>query len=145
MELQWEKLNGRDGHTAGLQLLERMTGVHEIRLTDTGKPYFADHDLHFSISHTENHVFCCVSTRNVGLDAEETDRKLRPSVRRMLSEMEAARVTCDADVLRIWVLKEAFAKLTGRGIGKYLKNTDFSPDDQRIQEIDGCFVAVMEE
>jgi len=45
--------------------------------------------------------------------------------------------------LRLWVLKEAYAKLTGRGLGSYLKETNFSPTDTRITEIGGCFVAVL--
>ena len=48
-------------------------------------------------------------------------------------------------MLRLWVLKESYAKLTGRGFGHYLKDTAFSPDDPAIQEIDGCYVALMEE
>ncbi len=145
MELKWERLDGRDGHTVGRKLLAEMAGQIEVMLTETGKPYFADCPLHFSISHTKNHVFVCVSEKNVGIDAEEKDRKIRPAALAMLSEKERIRVKSDADFLRLWVLKEAYAKLTGRGIGNYLKNTDFSPDDRRIQEIDGCFVAILEE
>ena len=48
-------------------------------------------------------------------------------------------------LLRFWVLKEAYAKLTGRGWGSYLQDTCFSPDDPRIQVIDGCYVAILEE
>ena len=47
--------------------------------------------------------------------------------------------------LRLWVLKEAQSKLTGRGMGIWMKNTDFDPFDQRIQEINGCYVAVLED
>ncbi len=145
MELRWEKLDGRDGHSVGRELLAEMAGDREIGHTETGKPCFLDCPLHFSISHTHDHVFVCVGPNPIGIDAEEMDRKIRPATLAMLSERERARVRSDADFLRLWVLKEAFAKLTGRGIGNYLKNTDFSPDDGRIQEIDGCFVAVLEE
>ncbi len=145
MELRWARLDGRGGHEMGRALLEEMAGVHEIRVTETGKPYFADSPLHFSVSHTKNHVFVCLSHKNCGIDGEETDRPVRPSVIGMLSDAEKARVTCDADLLKLWVLKEAYAKLTGRGIGNYLKNTDFSPDDRAVKEIDGCYVAVLEE
>ena len=50
-----------------------------------------------------------------------------------------------AALLRLWVLKEAYAKLTGRGIGNWLKSTDFDPEDTRITCIDGCYVAILEE
>ncbi len=145
MELRWARLEGRDGHTVGRELLADMVGQQEIMLTDAGKPYFPHSPLHFSISHTKDHVFVCVSEKNVGIDAEEIGRKIRPSLMRILSAGEGARVKNEDDFLKLWVLKEAFAKLTGQGMGNYLKNTDFYPDDGRIREIDGCFVAVMEE
>ena len=50
-----------------------------------------------------------------------------------------------ACLLQLWVLKESYAKLTGRGLGNYLKNTDFDQNDPRIQIIDGCYVAVLTE
>lgn len=145
MKLAWQPLAGQPPHEAGLALLRRLMGgaLPEIRRTDRGKPYFVDHPVHFSISHTENHVFCAISEKNIGIDAEEMGRLPRSAP--LCSPAELARAATPQDLLRLWVLKEAYAKLTGRGIGNYLKNTDFSPDDPRIQEIDGCFVAVLEE
>ena len=141
MHLQWVHLDGADGHNAGRSLLAQMyteaTGqpMPSIAVTGSGKPYFPQDALHFSISHTPCHAFCCLSRTNVGIDAEEESRQAR------LAAAEDPRKA----FLRIWVLKEAYAKLTGHGIGNYLKNTDFSPDDPRISQIDGCFVAVITE
>ena len=149
MELRWERLEGRDGHEAGRELLAKMVQpLPQILVTDRGKPYFADNDLHFSISHTKNHVFCAVSCRNVGIDAEEMGRNMDLGLaRRILSDREMARFQAAEDprdaLLRLWVQKESYAKLTGRGWGNYLCRTDFDPKDVRI--IDGCYVAVMEE
>ncbi len=156
MDLISEKLEGRNAHEAGIALLSRLyrqkTGLPlpEIRKSPRGKPYFPDGKLHFSISHTPHRVFCCLSARNVGMDAEEVQRQIPLRMaQRLLSPGELARFDAAEDkrscLLRLWVLKEAYAKLTGRGIGNYLKNTDFSPDDPRIQIIDGCYVAVLEE
>ena len=146
MKLAWRRLDGRDGHTVGRELLRELVGeLPPILVTDRGKPYFADGSLCFSIAHTKNHAFCCVSENNVGMDAEEADRPVSPALRHMCSAAELARCGTDADLLRLWVLKESWAKLTGRGIGNYLKETDFRPNDGRITQIDGCFVAVMEE
>ena len=39
----------------------------------------------------------------------------------------------------------AAAKLSGEGLRGYPNHTDFSPDDPRITEMNGCRVAVMEE
>ena len=148
MRIAFARLNGRDGHTVGRELLAQLCGgnVPEIAITPQGKPYFANQNLHFSISHTKAHAFCCLSETNVGLDAEEMDRRISPALAdKILSPAEKPRCTCDADILRLWVLKEAFAKLTGKGLGNYLYETDFDPRDPRVLIIDGCFVAVLEE
>lgn len=151
MELAWQRLEGRDGHSAGLQLLAQMVDpLPPIRKTSAGKPYFVGSDVHFSISHTERHIFCCVSSKNVGIDAEEAHRTMDLRLaERWLSEPEMERYLASPDrrdtLLRLWVLKESYAKLTSRGIGNYLKNTNFDPNDPRITQIDGCYVAVMEE
>ena len=155
MKIAGEALNGRSGHEAGRELLERMyreeTGevLPEIAVAERGKPYFVNSPLHFSISHTKHHVFCALSDRPVGLDAEEMDRKadLRLA-ERILSASEKRHFDAAADkqacLLRLWVLKEAAAKLTGEGLRGFPNHTDFDPDDPRIMETDGCYVAAIE-
>lgn len=154
MFLLYEALNGRDGHSVGRELLARLyaqaTGekLPDIAVTPQGKPYFPNGNWHFSISHTKNFVFCALSDRNIGLDAEEKGRAVSPvMIEKFTSDGEKSRLGNDPQdaFLRLWVLKEADAKLTGRGMGNWLKNTDFDPFDQRIQEINGCYVAVLEE
>ena len=152
MRIAFARLNGRDGHTVGRELLAGLCGrnMPEIATTDNGKPFFADKKLHFSISHTKDHAFCCLSNSNIGLDAEEMGRSVSPALAdKILSPAEKARFAAatdpDAALLRLWVLKEAFAKLTGKGLGNYLYRTDFDPDDKRVLIIDGCYVAVLEE
>lgn len=152
MRLAWERLHGRNGHEVGLELLESLyreeTGnsLPAIQRTPQGKPYFLQSPLHFSISHSKNHVFCCLCKENVGMDAEEMDRPVAPAVAlRFCSEAERLRIQTPGDLLRLWVLKESYAKLTGRGLGNYLLETDFSPMDPRIQIIDGCYVAMITE
>lgn len=152
MRIAFARLNRRDGHTVGRELLCQLCGgnVPEIGITDMGKPYFFNGKLHFSISHTKHHAFCCLSETNIGLDAEELDRKISPALGdKILSESEKLRCANSADpnaaILRLWVLKEAYAKLTGKGLGDYLFQTDFDPADPRVMIIDGCYVAVIEE
>ena len=154
MFLQSEALRGRDGHEVGRELLAKLyaqlTGekLPPIAVTTRGKPYFPDADWHFSISHTKHFAFCALSRHNIGLDAEEKGRAVSPvMVEKFTSDSEKSRLGADPQdaFLRLWVLKEADAKLTGRGMGNWLKDTDFDPFDPRIQEINGCYVAVLEE
>ena len=144
------------GHEEGRRLLEQMYRTHvgapmpPIAVTQRGKPYFVDSPWCFSISHTKRHVFCALSQKNIGIDAEEADRKIRPELaQKILSAAEYTRYEAAPDkpaaLLRLWVLKEAQAKLTGEGIKFHPTHTDFSPDDPRVTRLQDCLVAVIEE
>lgn len=147
-------LEGRSGHEAGYALLARLyrqeTGgsLPPIRRTDRGKPYFENSPYHFSISHTPKHAFCVLARENVAVDAEELDRNINLKLAdKILSPSEKVRFDAAADkrraLLTLWVLKEAAAKLSGDGLRGYPNHTDFSPEDPRVQEADGCLVAVL--
>ena len=147
-------LSDRSGHEAGRSLLETLyreeTGqpLPSIAVTERGKPYFPDSDLHFSISHTNKHAFCVLSDRNVGLDAEEADRNINLKLaEKILSPGEAEQFRKAEDprraLLTFWVLKEAAAKRSGEGLRGYPRDTDFSLDDPRVTEVDGCLVAIL--
>ena len=150
------RLDGRSGHDAGRELLSSLyrqtTGeeLPSITVTDRGKPYFENSSWHFSISHTPKHAFCVLSRNNIAIDAEEPDRKLKLSLAdKVLSPGEKAQFNAaqnqEKALLTFWVLKEAEGKLSGKGLQIYPNHTNFSLDDPRVTEIDGCIVAVMEE
>ncbi len=156
MELAWEDLQGRDGHAVGRELLAKLyrqaTGepLPVIALTPRGKPYFLEKDWHFSVSHTKTTVFCALSRQNIGIDAERTDRKIDPRLaNRCLSPGEQAQVEAaenkNSTLLKFWVMKEAYAKLTGLGIGDYLKSTNFCLENCPICEKNGHFIAILED
>lgn len=143
------------GHIAGRELLAQMyreaTGENlpAIAVSERGKPYFVESGLHFSISHTPRHAFCVLSEHPVGIDAEEMDRDInRKLAEKILSPSEKAQFDAAEDkrlaLLTFWVLKEAAAKLTGDGLKGYPNHTNFTLDDPRVMEIDGCLVAMME-
>ncbi len=148
------KLDGRSGHEVGRMLLSQLYDAHvsepmpQILTESSGKPYFADSGWHFSISHTKRHAFCVLADVPVGLDAEEADRNIDLSIApKILSEGELAQFRAAADprlaLLSFWVLKEARGKLTGEGVKWHPTHTDFTLPDSRIQEIDGCLVAIV--
>ena len=150
------ELGDLTGHEAGRMLLRALyraeTGeaLPDIRITDRGKPYFPDSPWHFSISHTPKHAFCVLSENHVGIDAEEADRRIKLKLaEKILSPSEKQQFDAAEDkekaLLTFWVLKEAAAKLSGEGLRGYPNHTDFSLDDSRVSERDGCIVAVMEE
>ena len=150
------RLDGKSGHEAGRELLARLyreeTGkpLPEIRIQEWGKPYFAEGGYHFSITHTKHYAFCALSENNIGIDAEELDRKLNLKLAdKVLSPMEKEQFDASEDKVRafltFWVLKEAEVKLTGEGLQGYPNHTNISLDDPRVTEIAGCLVAVLEE
>ena len=149
-------LEGITGHEAGRMLLAKLyreaTGedLPPIIRLPGGKPVFETGDWHFSISHTPKHAFCALSKHNIGIDAEEADRKINLRLaEKILSPDEKAQFDTAADqrraLLTFWVLKEAEAKLTGKGIRGFPNQTNFSLADPRVTETDGCILAVMEE
>lgn len=155
IRLEWQAIGPGEGHEAGRALLARMYREYRGRemppivAEERGKPRFEGDTLHFSITHTPRHVFCALSQVPIGIDAEETDRKidlrladkiLSPGEKACFDEAEDK----SASLLRLWVLKEAAAKLSGEGLRGYPRHTAFSPHDPRIQIIDGCYVAVIE-
>ncbi len=152
--MEYRKIAPGTGHEEGRKLLAQMyrrrTGENlpQILLGARGKPYFADSDWHFSISHTKNFVFCVLDKQPVGVDAEELDRDIKLSLAdKILSPCEKAQYDAVEDkkraLLTFWVLKEAAGKCTGEGINGYPNKTNFTLDDPRVTEIDGCLVAVI--
>ena len=154
--LAWCPLEEETGHDAGLRLLaalyRRETGMNlpPISRTERAKPYFPNSPFHFSISHTPRHAFCALSPSPIGIDAEETDRRIRPELAgKILSPGERRQYEAAPDkrraLLTFWVLKEAALKLSGEGLRSYPNHTDFLLTDPRVREMGGCYVAILEE
>jgi phosphopantetheine--protein transferase-like protein len=149
------KIENSDGNTAAYELLARLwqeeTGrdLLAIAYTERGKPYFAGENAHFSITHTKRYAFCALCDRPVGIDAEELDRPVSIHLaKHILSPGELIQYQNADDpqraLLTFWVLKEAAAKETGKGIRGYPNHTNFSLTDPRVRELQGCLVAVVQ-
>lgn len=100
-----------------LQEARRLT----YRYGQDGKPYFKDIPLYFSISHSGDYVLLAVSGREIGADIQAhragaaeriAERYFSPE------EIRALHSAQDRDALffRLWTRKEAYGKLTGRGL-----------------------------
>lgn len=96
---------------------------------DKGKPDFAKGDYHFNLSHSGDYVCLAVDKQQIGIDIQ----KMRPLEDLKVAErfftireQEALRACADKQTQEllfysIWVKKEAYAKLTGDGIGTGVK------------------------
>lgn len=109
----------------------------------TGKPHVEgpDPNLRLNISHSAGMVAVAVSPADdVGIDIEEMNAAVRiePSV---LSDRERRVLGCCRDAgsefLKLWTMKEAYAKRTGVGVGMDFAALDLNwiPDrnEQRIE------------
>lgn len=106
-----------------------------------GKPRILGIDnLYVSVTHAENLLLVAVSEREIGIDTEQVDRKVRnfqSLAKRYFTKEETDflgdNFTKD-DFLHMWVKKEALSKLTGRGIPDFRENSIFS-EKFKISEI----------
>lgn len=98
-----------------------------------GKPTLSGiKNLYVSVTHAENLLLVAVSEREIGIDAEQVDRKVRNFV--SLAKRYFTKEELDflgdsftkADFLRMWVKKEALSKLTGKGIPDFKEHSIFS-------------------
>ena len=80
-----------------------------------------------------------IKDRNI--DLRLADKILSPTEKQQFDAAEDKRLA----LLTFWVLKEAAAKCSGEGLRGYPNHTQFSLDDPRVTEIDGCLVAIVEE
>ena len=88
-----------------------------VKNGENGKPYLADCDMHFNISHCKYGVAVAVSHSPVGVDVQEITEYHPAIAKRVFSEKEITLAEGnDRMFTRLWTLKEAAAKQDGRGI-----------------------------
>lgn len=101
----------------------------EFSYNANGKPTLTHFpNVHFSLSHSGNTVFCAVSDAAVGCDVERIRRIDFNIISRFFSPGEQAQIESqptEADkekmFFRLWTLKESFIKATGQSLS-HLKN-----------------------
>lgn len=111
--------------------VEELLSVSGRRVTEpcyrygkNGKPYLVNESFQFNLSHSGDYVFCGVSEREIGVDIQKIqgDCVLRLAKRFFAAPECRALEACRDDELRrrmffrMWVRKEAYGKLTGKGI-----------------------------
>ncbi len=126
LQLDIERPTRAQQHQAGVQLAREMLSelsdmppqeIH-ILYTKNGKPYTDSVPLHFSISHIDNMVLCAVHTAPVGADVERIRLPHPKTLERTCTAAECAYIgDHPTRFAAVWTRKEAYAKLTGKGIG----------------------------
>ena len=87
--------------------------LHSVSFTDTGKPYFTAHPLHFSLSHSGNLAAVLIADSPCGVDIEQ----IRPVSDKLLQRcMHPDEIAAGMDFFEAWTKKECLAKLDGSGM-----------------------------
>jgi 4'-phosphopantetheinyl transferase len=112
----------------------------EIDTTSAGKPYLATGQLQFNLSHSRDVALVAVARAPVGVDLEHPREFRAPDrlARRICSKREYASLReaggdrgvagAQAQLLRLWVRKEAVVKGTGEGLVRPLDQVDVLDD-----------------
>lgn len=93
-----------------------------------GKPYIPGAKWHFNLTHSGNLCLLAVSQKNVGIDVEQTDRRVdvEEISQRFFCQSEAdfilAASDCREAFFQVWVRKEAVVKALGEGLTCSLKS-----------------------
>ncbi|MDR1940442.1 MAG: 4'-phosphopantetheinyl transferase superfamily protein [Clostridiales bacterium] len=121
-----------------------------IAKTDTGKPFFENLDLSFSVSDTFGMKVVVFSRRVVGIDIEYLGRDLPQAkydkiAKRCFTDGEYRKINSKRDFFYTWTAKEAYSKYTSLGLSSF-KNFDIGNLNCGLKEIDikkdyVCFVA----
>lgn len=97
------------------------------RYSEGGKPYFRDFPFYFSLSHSGDYVLLVMAREEVGADIQQhrecgirhlADRFYSPEEKNALEQAWRQGGKCREEQLffRLWARKEAYGKLTGRGV-----------------------------
>ena len=76
-------------------------------------------EIFFNISHSSNYVVCAIGDKPVGIDIEGGRKGRQNLARRFFDRAESdwiEEAESDERFFRIWTLKEAYGKATGRGV-----------------------------
>ncbi|MCQ2770835.1 MAG: 4'-phosphopantetheinyl transferase superfamily protein [Clostridia bacterium] len=111
----------------------------EIVIDSNGKPFDAKHpNAYFNLSHSESVVIVVTSDVPCGIDIEYINptTNYESIVSRFFKDNEKATIKSRKDFYDMWTIKESYAKMTGKGIAKTLKNVEIIRDNGNYKASD---------
>ena len=122
-------------------LLQEYGRTWEVMAPENAKPFLkGSPGVFFNISHTEGMAVCAVCGRPVGIDIQIRRPYSRRLARRICSPEEYSWICekqekeAEKAVLRLWTLKESFAKADGRGLAVPFRQISFAHRLEREPE-----------
>lgn len=130
-----------------------------FKTNKNGKPFIANSNVFFNISHSKEFIIVAVSNNPVGVDIEKKRKISNNMVKYITNESEKNYILFSDDFLntffKIYVLKEAYIKMFGlninciKNIHININNNKFSFNDKNIKArlinlIDDYEIAIIE-
>ena len=138
------KLNNNELHnTATLCLYDILTNIYHlkdisIRYNKLHKPYLANNQLYFNISHSNNLIVIIVSEAECSIDIEMIKNRpnLNSMAKKLLNEEDYNHYLVDLSFFYvIWTKKEAYYKYNGNNL-IFKKNYQFPDKYEVIKTMD---------
>ena len=135
---------------AARKMISEETGLSPESLVfecdSLGKPYAANADVFFSISHSGALAACAINDTPVGADIEKVSEKPLRALRKFACEAEREYIGSDSfRATLIWTLKEAYFKAKGTGIATDLTAVSFKINGEDIICSDSEYTCTSEE
>ena len=95
----------------------------DLAKTHSGKPYFTNSHICFSISHTDKKFAVAICDSDVGIDIEDkilSDEKMQSIAKRYFKADGLEYITDRDSFLKVWTFYEAYAKMQGVGLAKII-------------------------
>lgn len=135
---------GQAQQAAAELLMTRFVGGGKppvLTFGEHGKPYAAEKGApQFNLSHSGRFVLCALSNEEVGLDAQLQGPSHPRVARRYFTaeELQWMQEQPDERFTRLWAAKEAYGKMSGRGLSEALKTVPLLPQSDGWDAKLGC-------
>lgn len=123
----------------------------EIETCESGKPFINGHNLHVSISHSDQAVVCALSESPVGIDVEKIKPVSKKLVEYVCTQSEREYVLSGKDAVNdqaakrffeVWTAKEAFFKKSDGRI-KSIRSIDTLSLKKQVFEIEDYYITLL--
>lgn len=116
-DIKVDDSNNKLETTQAITILKKQLNYFNLKLPEiyislNGKPYFKDFNIFFNYSHSKNYVACAISSYEVGIDIEETTRKINDNIAKKYLDD----IIDNSKRIEAWVKKESYSKLKGLGL-----------------------------
>ncbi len=115
--------------------------------TEYGKPFAIGLDVHFNVSHSGNMVVCAIDKNPVGIDVEKIREYKFSVAKRVCSAEEILFIEQSEnpakEFIKIWTMKEAYAKFSGTGLTQNILKQKNSGDLHQ-SEFDDYVVSIFQ-